>query len=278
MAQLLGLCRFSYPSEVSAFGHDYPNLDALRTYLYSPERLAMRLFVFEHFVLPSVQSQTDLDFKLLVLAGDEMPDDAKARLTALCDRAPQIVLMLLPEGQVHRDVCSDVMRGHRDHDTDIVAEFRLDDDDALARNFIETARRHLDQHASLFHENESLCIDYCRGHLIVFDQDGVRGQPVIERMWTPAQIICRKPAAKQSLLNTNHMQLWRNMPTISWQKHPMFIRGVHGDNDSDLINRNAYKDKWIPLTGDYAEQIGKRFGVDAGVLGERWAAADLGTC
>ena len=50
--QVLGQCRFSYPSAPGAFSRvEGGDLAAIRAQLYAPERVALRLHLLEHLML-----------------------------------------------------------------------------------------------------------------------------------------------------------------------------------------------------------------------------------
>ena len=73
--QLLGLCRWSYPAGPDAFkGQFGATLDEIRAAVYAPERLDTRLFLLEHVVLPSLKAQTDPDFRIVMLLGENLPE------------------------------------------------------------------------------------------------------------------------------------------------------------------------------------------------------------
>src|SRR6056297_3319349 len=134
--QALGLCRFSYPSAPGGFEDQDRSFDEVRARLYDPNRLALRFLWFEQVALPSMRAQTDPDFELVVLAGDRLPAVWRDRLEANARATPQIRPVFLEEGEVHRVACRIAMRAHRDPAADVVAEFRLDDDDAVADIFV----------------------------------------------------------------------------------------------------------------------------------------------
>ncbi|APO85769.1 glycosyltransferase [Marivivens sp. JLT3646] len=270
--QMLGLCRFSYPSEVGAFRHNAQTMDELRAELYGPSRMATRFFFFEQIVLPALKVQTDPNFRMVLLAGERMPDEYKERLTALCSSVPQIEIVFAEEGRVHREICREVMVRHRDPSADIVAEFRIDDDDAVATDFIETGRSVVGASYGLADQHGMLCVDFAHGILLGFDRNGVRAQNVKERMWTPAQIFCRRPDDKRSILDMNHIKAWAHMPTVSMASRLMFVRGAHFGNDSDLLKRPRFAKDWGPLNGQIADRLASRFGLDVDVLTNGWKA------
>ena len=270
--QMLGLCRFSYPSEVGAFRHTAQTMDELRAELYGRKRMATRFFFFEQIVLPALKVQTDPNFTLLLLAGDQMPDEHKERLRSLCSSVPQIEIVFAKEGRVHREICREVMVDHRDPSADIVAEFRIDDDDAVAVDFIEMGRSVIEASYGLSDQNGMLCVDFAHGILLGFDRHGVRAQNIKERMWTPAQIFCRRPDDKRSILDMNHMKAWAHMPTVSMSSRLMFVRGAHFGNDSDLLKRPRFVKDWAPVSGQIADRLASRFGIVSNALTEGWKA------
>ncbi len=270
--QLLGLCRFSYPSEVGAFKRGSETLKGLCSVLYSAERLEQRLFFFERLVLPALREQSDKDFTLLVLAGDQLPTDFRRRLELLCSGLPQIQLVFEPEGQNHRDLCRKIMVHHRDMSADIVGEFRLDDDDAVAIDFVERTKKLIEGSYEAFEDtfNHRMGIDYTRGILLAFDHNGLRGMDVQERQWTPAQVYCRLPEDEQSILDLPHAASWQNMLTLSVPSARMFVRGAHAENDSDVLSRPKYRDHLVPLRDEIKDRLRIRFAIEASVLEAVW--------
>ena len=71
--QVLGLCRFSYPANLDAFKTRHTTMDERKANLWSYSRMALRFFWFENVVLPCLQAQSDPDFTVLVLTGEDLP-------------------------------------------------------------------------------------------------------------------------------------------------------------------------------------------------------------
>lgn len=260
--QILGLCRFSYPSAVEGFQKAGASLDAVRARLYAPARLAERLVWFRHVALPALRRQTDPDFTLVVMAGEDLPEPARAQLTALVAGLPQARLVLVPEGQVHRLACRSVMQAHRDARARAVAEFRLDDDDAVGTGFVADLRARFAAVAALQSEAGRVAVDYCRG-LLLMRADGRLGTaPVQARLWTPALAVFRRPDDPISLLDHNHLDTWKLMPVLTLLHPVMFVRGVHMDNDSGLARRVDRLDRY-DLSADRMARLAEgRFALD----------------
>ena len=271
--QMLGLCRFSYPGDLKAFKHNFDTAADLRAYLYDDDRINQRFYFFEQLAIPSLKVQTDPDFKMIVLAGDQMPEHHKQRLRSACADVPQIEIQFHPEGQRPKDMIADIMLAARDPSATVVGEFRLDDDDAVANEFIARSRKVIKSNLALFNDRHSMCVDFCHGYVVAFDPDiGVRAVQVTERLWTPAQVICRHPVDPASLLELNHTQVWMHMPVVSIPSRPMFLRGAHAQNDSNLLNRIAKGGQGGRLQSQTAKRIQQRFGVDPDRIESGWQA------
>lgn len=145
--RIVGLCRFSFlgggdwratrnltPDEVRAAAAERAAL------LFEPRRLDARFATFEHLTLASLQAQTDPDFTFVVMASSLMPEPWQDRLERLCAQVPQVVLRYFPvmSAEAAQDVTFDEL-GIRYRNT---LQFRLDDDDCLCADYIETMRAH----------------------------------------------------------------------------------------------------------------------------------------
>ncbi len=269
--QVVGLCRWSYPSQVGAFKNKGRSLEDLREELYNARRLDVRMFFMEHLVLPSLRQQIDKDFSLILMLGDQLPDPWRSKLLNLIDDVPQVKPVFLPEGQNHMDTCKEVMLAERDHDADVTVEFRLDDDDAVAAGFVQELRRNFRALRPIYRDNTCVALDYSRGFLMRCENDGTIGyEPVEARLWTPALALYMPPGHKRSLLNYPHMRTWRTMPVLTLNKKPMFVRGAHEGNDSEIKQRS------VELFRFHLERLPRimlrDFGVDLEHFEQAWRA------
>ena len=268
--QVLGLCRWSYPSQTGAFNNTGESLEALQSELYAAGRMAVRLFFLEHLVLPSLRAQSDPDFTLVLMMGETLPEPWRSRVLELVQEVPQVKPVFLPEGQNHMAACTALMRAHRDENADVVVEFRLDDDDAVASDFVAQLRGLYRQLRPIYKANKRVAVDFCRGFLFRCEDDGgVNYLPVEARLWTPALALYLPPDHPRSLLNYPHMRTWRSMPVLSLNKKPMFVRGAHGGNDSAIKERKVdsfrYKLETLPSV------MASDFGVDLEAFEAAWS-------
>ena len=268
--QVLGLCRWSYPSQTGAFNNTGESLEALQSELYAAERMAVRLFFLEHLVLPSLRAQSDPEFTLVLMMGETLPEPWRSRVLELVQDVPQVKPVFLPEGQNHMAACTALMRAHRDENADVVVEFRLDDDDAVASDFVAQLRGLYRQLRPIYKANKRVAVDFCRGFLFRCEDDGgVNYLPVEARLWTPALALYLPPDHPRSLLNYPHMRTWRSMPVLSLNKKPMFVRGAHEGNDSAIKERKVdsfrYKLETLPSV------MASDFGVDLEAFEAAWS-------
>ena len=270
--QILGLCRFSYPSSVEGFQKTDASPEALRTRLYAPRRLAERLVWFEHVALPAMRRQTDPAFTLVVMAGEQLPQPFRARLEALVAGLPQGRLVFLPEGQVHRLACRLVMQAHRDRAARAVGEFRLDDDDAVGTGFVADLRARFAIAEAMHDETGRVAVDYSRGLLLMQTDGALSTAPVQARLWTPALAIFRRPDDPISLLDHNHLDTWKLMPVLTLLHPVMFVRGVHMDNDSGLVRRLDRLDRYGLEPERMARLVRARFALDLSAMETALAA------
>lgn len=270
--QVQGLCRWSYPSEPGAFQKetDGAEIEVLRAKLYAPERLELRLFYLENVMLPALRAQTDTDFTLVFLMGDQLPENIKTRVLRLIADVPQIQPVFESEGQPHQEVCRKVMMARRNTKGRVVAEFRLDDDDAVAVDFIQETRAHFAKIRRIWRNGGKFAVDFNKGFILNSTPEGLDLVPVIARYWTPGLVLYLRPHQNHSLLDFAHAHMWKRFPTLTHPRRPMYIRGAHGGNDSSVAvqphNAELIAEGW----GNASRQMRKRFAIDLPQLERAW--------
>lgn len=268
--QAIGLTRWSYPAAGQAFRRDARGLDQLRAQLYAPHRLDHRLFLLEHVLLPGLRRQSDPDFTHIFLMGDNLPDPWRARVLALLTSVRQVVPVFAPEGRPMNDLCREVIADHIAADATITAQYRLDDDDGLGFDFIRESRRLFEVVAPLYEGEKRFGLDFNRGFVPRSDASDLTLSPVSMRFWAPGMMVFQRRDAKRSALDFNHLRLWHYIPVKTWRETPMFIRGAHHDNDSEVFGRRARGFPFEPRNPTrYFKQT---FGVNLPRMQKIWAA------
>ncbi len=267
--QVLGLCRFSYPAELEGFQTRHETMEERRAALYAPERMETRLFWFEHIALPGLRAQSSPEFTLLMLMGEDMPDPWHSRLRALIDPVQQIVPVYRPTGP-HRLVYREILRAARDPKAEAVAEFRLDDDDAVALNYVMNIRRSFGQVRAIWRGKGRLAMDQGKGIVVEVEEAGLRYHPVLAHCWAAGLTVFLKPDDDACVMDFPHQRVWQRMPLVSFTDQMMFLRGAHGTNDSK-VSLNGTHPVDVPPE-DLKALVKRRFAVDIQAFEVGWAA------
>lgn len=268
--QTLGITRWSYPGTPDGYRRSEDDLARLRARLYAPARLEHRLFLLEHVLLPGLKAQTDPDFTQLFVLGDQLPDPWRSRLQALLTTLPQASVAFVPEGQNMHEVVSDLVDQARDPKRDILAQHRIDDDDAVSTDFVAESRRIFSYLLPIFEDDGIAGLDYTRGFILETDAEGARFRPVSARQWAPGLVVYQESAQAKSLFAFPHLRVWHEMPTLTFRDRPMYIRGAHHDNDShlDTFARRTKSFRFNPR--NKRRYLQRRFGIDSATLHRVW--------
>ena len=267
--QVLGLCRFSYPAELEGFQTRHASMAERRAALYHPARMETRLFWFEHIALPGLRAQTRGDFTLLLLMGEDLPQPWRDRLLAMIRDVPQIRPVFRASGP-HRLVYREILRAARDPGADMIAEFRLDDDDAVAVNYVQMIRRAGPQIRPLFRAKGRVALDQGKGVVVAADGAEITLAPVLSHCWAAALTVFLKPGDTACVMDFPHQKVWQRMPLVSHTDQLMFLRGAHATNDSPVGLAGTGRFKLDPA--DCPELLARRFGVDIAAFRAGWAA------
>lgn len=262
--QMLGLCRFSYVG-LRGFQIEHASYDERRAYLYAPERLARRWLWLTRVALPGWQAQTDRDFTLVIMTGPDLPEPYLSQLRALVAEVPQLRLELVPPMERHLAACRAAVAPHLEPGADVVGHFRHDDDDAVALDFIATARRDFARVAPLWQEEGRLSLDYSRGLLLQVAEGRMQITPRLCHNATAALTIFLRPEAAETAVSFDHSKLPQWMPGVAVTRPLMFIRSIHGDSDSGAMGPGV---PWQVEKGAEGRLLRERFGLKRQALKE----------
>ena len=270
--QVIGLCRFSYLGE-GGFKtlYDRP-LTERRAMLFDPDRLNARMIWFEHVFLPSLQAQTDPDFTMIVLTSEDLPQPWLDRLRALIGALPQFRLQTMPP-LAHRVACADAIKAVVEPGADLTAQFRLDDDDAVAVEYIALIRRDFLLLHALYSENNGLAVDYTLGLVLEDVQGRVVADKRRECFWGCGLTLYLPPNSSRQILNFQHHKVWQHLPTVMRHKPAMWVRGAHQSNDSKFRRPDAGA---APKPGEISQELYDRFRIDLKALEARLARYHAG--
>lgn len=232
--QVIGLVRFSFPA-LSGFEKGGDDLKELEAFLYDPKRLERRFYLFEKLCLPSLLAQQDPHFTCLFLVGENFPKGALSHLRALI--SPLKDARIVTSASEHnyaaiRTVFDGISLDGFSHRT----SFRLDDDDALASNYIKRLKQTARKLKALCNESKPVAISFNRGFYVKLQKDGNQVFDACER--TPHSVgaaLFSQAGHPENIYARNHRFLAQFFNSYSDVSEPSFIRAIHQDNDSEPV-------------------------------------------
>jgi hypothetical protein len=261
--EVIALTRFSWPG-LGGFQTRHAALAERRAALYAPERLALRLRLFQALTLPALAAQTDPDFTLGVLIGPDLPGWARDRLEGALAALPQARLIARPPGP-HRAVLREVMAGLRRNPAAMAAQFRMDDDDAVGRSFVARLRAIAGQHAALAEGRGYFGVDFVTGWEAEAGPAGLHAAPLQLSGLGVAQALVVAPGRDKATFDFAHHRMHRFMAVLSLPDPDMFLRGLHDQNDSRPARRA------LPALDAAGEaHLRAAFGIDAAHVRGLW--------
>ena len=228
--QVIGICRFSYLGH-GGFQVEHGDLEERAGFLYDPARMEERFRTFETLTLPSLRAQTDGDFTLLIVTGDNLPAPYSERLHALVADMPQAVIRAHAPGK-HRQVMQEAINAVRRFDKDPCLQFRMDDDDAVAKVYVERLREVAHDLRKFSRGHRHIAIDFNQGYLVGLGAAGLSACPTQRPLTTAALALMFKPSVKLTVMNFAHQKLAQMMPTVTLTGEDMLLRGHNAFNDS----------------------------------------------
>lgn len=260
--QMLGLCRFSY---AGLGGHRYGHqtLAERKALIYDPERLRRRWSWFEAVTVPSIIGQTDEDFTLVVMTCPDLPEPYLSRLKELAAEIPAIKLELVEPQERYLQGCMEAIRPNMDGRADVIGHFRLDDDDAVALDYIASAKRDFQGAKAIWARKKRMACDYASGVVAKIRRQGLGLESRFIYLSTAALTIYLPADLERTAIHYEHWKIASLMPTLTLGQRRMFLRLIHQDNVSGEVGAGyALEDEGA----DYARILGERFGVDLDAL------------
>ena len=228
--QVIGICRFSYPA-IGGFQVEHSSIEDRRNYLYAPERMEERFRIFETITLPPLRAQSDQEFTLLVVIGDDFPAIYHERLMALLADVPQAIICARAPGR-HRKVMQDAINSVRNANTAPSLQFRMDDDDAVACTYVARLREAALDVRRLLGKHRQIALDFNQGFIVRPGPNGILVKPTKAPYTTAALALMFRPEVTKSVMNFAHAKVAYSMPTVTFSGEDMFLRSYNSYNDS----------------------------------------------
>jgi citrate lyase gamma subunit len=224
--RVYGYMRFSYAGRSDArASRNKETFEEVAAELYEPRRMERRFFLFENLCLPSLQSQTNQDFRLLILASDVMPEIYKKRLAEITADVPQIEILYSSAEHVTNAFNPHIEKLLEGVDVP-TAHFRLDDDDAMSCNMVARIE------ASLAMSGMVRVVSYPNGLYLTHQE----GNSYLLREHFPFVAIgfalLNPPGLIQNPYQCGHTIVQRNYTTFSDPTPASFIHSAHDSSDT----------------------------------------------
>lgn len=242
--QVIGLCRFSYPA-IGGFQIEHETVKDRMAYLYNETRMQERFRLFEALTLPALRAQTDPRFDFIILIGDTLPSQHETRLRALTADMPQVRIVAKPPMK-HRPLVTDLFQAARKDPSKPCLQFRLDDDDAVAIDFIEELRRAAKACNGFMNQHEAVAIDFNSGFLLQPSPNGPLVAEIQRPYLTAALGVRIAGDSHMCAMTSSHNVIYKNMPTVTLNKRGMYVRSYNQFNDSHP--KHPPRDKLEPIT------------------------------
>ncbi len=256
--QAIGLCRFSYPA-LGGFQVAHETIEERIAYLYDHHRLEERFQLLETVALPCLRAQTDPDFSLIIVVGDQFPKAHQERLENLIADLPQALLHREPPRN-QREVMKEILNAARLDPTKPCLQFRYDDDDAVSVDFIERLREAAADCAPLLARHKTVAFDWNKGYIAEFGPEGIAATEIFRQFYVASLGMYIRGDCPLTIMNFAHEKIPRFMPAISFSDGPMWVRSHNGYNDSRQKPVRQIPVK--PLTRSEEKIFRQRFAID----------------
>jgi hypothetical protein len=256
--QLIGLCRFSYPA-FGGFQVEHDNIVDRIAYLYGSARMEERFALMEVVALPGIKAQTNPDFEFIIVIGDQLPSSYRERLHDITAGIRQVRIVEEPP-RPQREVMKEILNKARKDPSEPCLQFRLDDDDAIAVDFIERLRAASQDAKSLTAQHKAVNFDWSKGFVAAFGPEGISSAEIYRPLYPAAMGMQVRGNCALTIMNFAHEKIARFMPSISYAEPHMFVRSHNASNDSR--QKKAKEVPLTPLTFEEAEVYNDRFAID----------------
>ncbi|MGV6838824.1 MAG: glycosyltransferase [Planktomarina sp.] len=204
--------------------------------VFDPAYIAARASLMEKLFLASICDQTDDDFHVQVLTSSDLPEHAKADLYGLCAAAlGEERFTLIEQGPLrswnvmHQQLVAEF------GENEPVALVALDDDDAVAVDFVELCRGAAQsQHDAAHFGGDHSFLAFTSGARVVL-QDGAILDASLEtrRGFVPGQTYVGRAGDRQNtMINRARFHALSRSCEIRTDR-PMYLKTLHANNDRE---------------------------------------------
>ncbi|MBY6069080.1 putative rhamnosyl transferase [Leisingera aquaemixtae] len=263
--QIIGIVPFSYAAaDRFQAARDHQDETQLLRALFDDNRIAFRFRMLELLNAHSLKTQGDRNFSMIYLVSERMPPEHRRRLEEIVSDVPGVRIVALPQmplADAVRRAFEQVIDPQAEH----VSLFRLDDDDALAVDFVGSLRRRARRLINAGLIQKPTVLSSTRG--VYWKNDGKGRSQLIDICDRVPLSMGYTIVSPRDEIGHHYLKGHRDAamfyPCFIDPSRIMYVRSVHGDNDGGISNLNRGQ----VLAPDRARQIlRRRFDLDADLL------------
>lgn len=242
---IVGIIRFSLVLQDSSFfpllaGQTFAQRQAN---IFARERLQRRLAIFEKLCLPSLTGQSDQNFNVILATSRDLPEWAFERLSDMVAQLPNIYVRAYRAQANIRRVYKRSAFEMLDPTAKVVATFRIDDDDALAIDYIARLRAHT------VPQNIGKIVTFTNGHQLSLSGGAMTLQHDT-RPYGSVGLACVNAGGAQSIPDVQtiygfgaHRNVARHAPVIEDGFENAYVQTANGFNVSArIVSADARQD------------------------------------
>ncbi|WP_162998047.1 MULTISPECIES: glycosyltransferase [Brevundimonas] len=232
MTDIVGIMRFSVLSttENPFVIAQRKSFDDLAAEVLDPARLDVRFRLFEHITLPSLDAQTQGDFTILLVAPRLLPQTYRDRLDALAASRSYLHLVYADETDFKMKGLRPLIVNELVTSKDAFTTFRIDDDDAVSRNFIERIRRFTKP------EFEFFGVSLCNGYLLDIgdaSRDVRLKHKIYPNLAVGLSYVARRRRPRIFYdVTIGHVKMHHRTPVVTDARSPAYLALTHSTNDT----------------------------------------------
>jgi hypothetical protein len=231
-------------------------LDAKRRFLFAESRMSQRMAFFEAVTLPSLAHQADRGFTHAVFHSPDLPEPWLSRLHGLAEANGLVLLPVGPTDSIGAAARDHIEADLAEHPADRIVTLRLDDDDALCRDFVALVR-----HYAALSDGE-LVISFPAGYNIVFPASGHPRVTPEFSLFNAFGLALVAPAAApvRTIWDCGkHKKIAQSFRTLILPDTRAYVCTSHVHNDSNRFSDKLRNRDSLP---DISPTLREQFGLD----------------
>lgn len=261
--ECVGIIRFSYLGlegvGTNGFAVKHQSTDEKRAWLYEPGRLKFRIDLFEAVTLQSLKSQTNQNYKCILMINDDFPSDQFQRLEQMIIGTP-IIIEKMRTMRVIRGI-NLCFNKHFSADCKKRITFRLDDDDAISIHWIdalynlasEMSYDDLEARSATIFSKKAL---FAHNNHNLANEFGYIFRLNLKNAWSVGTAVVSTSTKFRHAYMHLHTKIHNHFDAYPLREPNYILRVFHGLN-------NTYSDRLIKL---YSKQIRQNDGADFSFL------------